>query len=89
MVLSYNAELFNPRNGTYTMIDKGWMPTKDGLWNVSTQSMSHNDWVLKIQRVNDSNSSSNLAFGMNTRSSSNWNMNQVSNEAVDDDLSTN
>ncbi len=57
----YNAQWFNPRNGTYTMIDKGWMPTKEGLWNIPTQPTSDDDWVLKIQRVNGSNTSPNMA----------------------------
>ncbi len=67
----YNAEWFNPRNGTYTTIEKGWMPTKEGLWNVPTQPTSDDDWVLKIQRVNGSNSSRNLAFGITRKSSIN------------------
>ncbi len=85
----YISEWFNPRNGTYSIIDKGWMPTKDGSWNIPTQPTATDDWVLKIQRINGSNSSPNLALGMNTSSSSNWNISQSSNKAIDGDLNTN
>jgi hypothetical protein len=51
----YNAQWFNPRNGTYSIIDEGWMPTKDGSWSLPTQPTAADDWVLKIQRINGSN----------------------------------
>jgi hypothetical protein len=85
----YISEWFNPRDGTYSIIDKGWMPTKDGSWNIPAQPTATDDWVLKIQRINGSNSSPNLALGMNTSSSSNWNISQSSNKAIDGDLNTN
>jgi hypothetical protein len=83
------SQWFNPRNGTYTIIDQGWMPTKAGLWNIPTQPTANDDWVLKIQRINGSNSLPNLAFVMNLTSSSNWYVNQSSNKVIEDDLNTN
>ena len=47
----YNASWFNPRDGTYTSIADGWMPTSEGQWHVPYQPTADNDWVLKIQRV--------------------------------------
>ncbi|CAF4956306.1 unnamed protein product, partial [Rotaria sp. Silwood1] len=85
----YTAQWFNPRNGTYSTIDKGWIPSKAGLWNIPAQPTSTDDWVLKIQRINGSNTSPNFAFGMRTRSSSNRNINQTSNKVVDGDMRTN
>lgn len=84
----YISQWFNPRNGTYTTIDKGWTPTKGGLWNIPTQPTSSDDWVLKIQRINGSNSSPNFAFGMRTKSSSDSGINFTSNKVIDGDLST-
>ncbi len=46
------------------------------------------DWVLMIQRINGTNTSPNHALGMNTSSSSNWNVNQTSDKAVDGDFTT-
>jgi hypothetical protein len=31
------------------------MPTKDGSWSLPTQPTAADDWVLKIQRINGSN----------------------------------
>jgi hypothetical protein len=85
----YISQWFNPRNGTYSIISEGWMPTKDGLWSIPNQPTASDDWVLKIQRINGSNTSPNFAFGMNTNSSSNWNIDQTSKRAVDGDLNSN
>ncbi len=85
----YTSHWFNPRNGTYSVISEGWMSTKDGLWSIPNQPTANDDWVLKIERINGSNTSPNLAYGMNTSSSSNWDINQTSNKAVDGDLTTN
>ncbi|CAF1049860.1 unnamed protein product [Adineta ricciae] len=52
---TYMSRWFNPRNGTYTIIDKGWTPTKTGLWNVPNQPTFSDDWVLLIQRSNGLN----------------------------------
>jgi hypothetical protein len=41
-----------------------------------------------MQRINGTNTSPNHALGMNTNSSSNWNLNQTSIKAVDGDLNT-
>lgn len=84
----YISKWFNPRNGTYTIIEKNWIPSSDGLWNIPNQPTANDDWVLIIQRINGSNTSPNLALGKNTSSSSNWNINQTSNRAVDGDFST-
>ncbi|CAF1230886.1 unnamed protein product [Rotaria magnacalcarata] len=84
----YMSQWFNPRNGTYSMIDKGWMPTKSGLWNIPNQPTSNDDWVLKIQLINGSNTSPNYAFGMNIKRSSDQNINDRFNKAVDGNLST-
>jgi hypothetical protein len=84
----YNSRWFNPRNGTYSIINEGWMPTKAGLWPIPTQPTAADDWVLIIRRINGSNTSPNAALGMNTSSSSNWNINQTSSKAVDGDLTT-
>ena len=84
----YIAQWFNPRNGTSTVISEGWMPTSDGSWNISTQPTPSDDWVLKIQRINGTTTSPNLAYGMKASSSSNWNISQSSNKAVDGDLNT-
>ena len=62
----YNAQWFNPRNGTYTMIAQGWMPTQEGLWNVPTQPTADDDWVLKIQRVNGTNTSPTIPYSDTT-----------------------
>jgi hypothetical protein len=85
----YMSQWFNPRDGTYSIIDEGWMPTKAGLWNIPTQPTATDDWVLKIQRIDGSKTSPNFAFGMKTSSSSNWNMNKIPSNAVDGDLNTN
>lgn len=53
----YRAQWFDPRNGSYSMIEDEWMPTKEGQWNVPFQPTSTDDWVLKIQRTNGSNTS--------------------------------
>ncbi|CAF2955414.1 unnamed protein product [Rotaria sp. Silwood2] len=82
----YTSQWFNPRNGTYSIIDEGWMPTKAGLWNIPSQPTSTDDWILKIQRINGPNALPNFAFGASIRSSSNRNINQTSNKAVDGDL---
>jgi hypothetical protein len=84
----YTSKWFNPRNGTYTVIGEGWIPSKDGLWNIPTQPTAADDWVLMIQRMNGTNTSPNHALGMNTSSSSNWNVNQTSDKAVDGDFTT-
>ncbi len=44
--------------------------------------------LLMMQRINGTNTSPNHALGMNTSGSSNWNLNQTSNKAVDGDLTT-
>ena len=54
----YRAQWFDPRNGSYSMIADEWMPTKSGQWNIPFQPTSTDDWVLKIQRINGSNTSS-------------------------------
>jgi hypothetical protein len=33
----YTSQWFNPRNGTYSLIDDRWMPTTVGIWNIPTQ----------------------------------------------------
>jgi len=84
----YKSQWFNPRNGTYTIIEQNWTPSKDGLWNIPNQPTAADDWVLFIQRINGSNTSANLALEKNTNSSSIWNVNQTSDRAVDGDLTT-
>jgi hypothetical protein len=71
----YTSQWFHPRNGTYSVIDKEWIPSKDGLWNIPAQPTATDDWVLMIQCINGSNTSPNYALFMNTSSSSNWNVN--------------
>ncbi|CAM4871197.1 unnamed protein product [Rotaria socialis] len=85
----YMSQWFNPRNGTYSMIDAGWMPTKSGLWDIPNQPTSTDDWALKIQLINGSNTSPNYAFGMNIKRSSDQNINdRFSKAAADGNLST-
>ena len=84
----YNAQWFNPQNGTYSVIEQGWIPTKAGSWNTPNQPTANDDWVLLIQRINGSNTSPNFAYSMNTRSSSYVNINQRSANAVDNDMTT-
>ncbi|CAF0768743.1 unnamed protein product [Adineta steineri] len=60
----YTSKWFNPRNGTYSIIDEGWIPSKAGSWNIPTQLNSTDDWVLMIQRINGTNTSPNLIVNM-------------------------
>lgn len=84
----YTSQWFDPRQGTFTMISQGWSPTQDGLWNIPTQPTADDDWILLIERINGSNTSPNAALGMNTNTSSYWDINQTSNKSVDGDLGT-
>ena len=47
----YKAQWFNPRNGTYSIIEQGWTLTKQGQWNIPNQPTSDEDWVLQVQRT--------------------------------------
>ncbi|CAF0908748.1 unnamed protein product [Adineta steineri] len=62
----YISQWFNPRNGIYSVIDEGWIPSKAGSWNIPTQPNSTDDWVLMIQRINGTNTSPDLIVNMKT-----------------------
>ena len=47
----YRSRWFNPRNGTFTMINDRWSPSSTGEYALPSQPSVEDDWVVLIERV--------------------------------------